>query len=383
MIPYGRQSISLADKKAVLKVLGSNYLTQGPEVEIFEKKYSSFVGSKYAIAANSATSGLHVACLALGLSKKSLVWTSPNSFVASANCALYCGAMIDFVDIEKNTLNICIDSLKKKLDSAKKNNTLPDLVIPVHFSGLSCNMKALSKLSKSYGFKILEDASHAVGASYDSLKVGSCKYSDAAIFSFHPVKIITTGEGGMVTTNNKKLASKIKNLISHGIVRNKDEIYDQSKINSDWYYEQHFLGFNFRMTEIAATLGSSQLARVEKFLSKRRKIAFFYEKNLNNPNLEKPNPEFFSSSSLHLYIIKCINNDFRERLFKFLRKKGYFVQLHYFPIHLQPFYKELGFQKGMFPVSEDYSERAISLPIFYDLKIKDLKIFINLVNSFK
>ena len=187
----------------------------------------------------------------------------------------------------------------------------------------------------------------------------------------------------MVTTNNKKLASKIKNLISHGIVRNKDEIYDQSKINSDWYYEQHFLGFNFRMTEIAATLGSSQLARVEKFLSKRRKIAFFYEKNLNNPNLEKPNPEFFSSSSLHLYIIKCINNDFRERLFKFLRKKGYFVQLHYFPIHLQPFYKELGFQKGMFPVSEHYSERAISLPIFYDLKIKDLKIFINLVNSFK
>ena len=383
MIPYGRQSISLADKKAVLKVLASNYLTQGPEVEIFEKKYSSFVGSKYAIAANSATSGLHVACLALGLSKKSLVWTSPNSFVASANCALYCGAKIDFVDIEKNTLNICIDSLKKKLDFAKKNNTLPDLVIPVHFSGLSCNMKALSKLSKSYGFKILEDASHAVGASYDSLKVGSCKYSDAAIFSFHPVKIITTGEGGMVTTNNKKLASKIKNLISHGIVRSKDEIYDQSKINSDWYYEQHFLGFNFRMTEIAATLGSSQLARVEKFLSKRRKIAFFYEKNLNNPNLEKPNPEFFSSSSLHLYIIKCINNNFRERLFKFLRKKGYFVQLHYFPIHLQPFYKELGFQKGMFPVSEDYSERAISLPIFYDLKIKDLKTFINLVNSFK
>ena len=324
MIPYGRQSISLADKKAVLKVLGSNYLTQGPEVEIFEKKYSSFVGSKYAIAANSATSGLHVACLALGLSKKSLVWTSPNSFVASANCALYCGAMIDFVDIEKNTLNICIDSLKKKLDSAKKNNTLPDLVIPVHFSGLSCNMKALSKLSKSYGFKILEDASHAVGASYDSLKVGSCKYSDAAIFSFHPVKIITTGEGGMVTTNNKKLASKIKNLISHGIVRNKDEIYDQSKINSDWYYEQHFLGFNYRMTDLAAALGINQLKKIKTILKKRNSIAKFYNKKLQNLPLRLPVLSPKSYCTYHLYSIQILGKNpskLQLKLYNYLKKK--------------------------------------------------------------
>ena len=301
-IPYGRQDISEDDITEVIKVLKSDFLTQGPQVPIFEDNISKYVGSDFAFAVNSATSALHIACLALEVGKGDLVWTSPNTFVASANCALYCGANIDFVDIDPETNNISVQSLRVKLEAAKKSDSLPKVFIPVHLSGNSCEMKEIFLLSKKYNFKIIEDASHAIGASYDGGKIGSCKYSDITVFSFHPVKIITTCEGGVATTNDKEIAEKLDLFRSHGITRNEEFMSKTS--DGPWYYEQIGLGFNYRMTELQAALGSSQLKRLDRFIQKRNDLAKIYDSSLCKDHIDLPKIGSLSYSSFHLYIIK-------------------------------------------------------------------------------
>ena len=312
------------------------------------------------------------------MGKDDIVWTSTNSFVASANAALYCGARIDFIDIDLNTNNICLEKLKLKLQLAKKLKKLPKLLIPVHLTGLSCEMKEIHKLSKEYNFKILEDASHCIGGDYLNNKIGSCEFSDACVFSFHPVKIITTGEGGAITTNKKKIDSKIKALRSHGIKRG------VTKPSEDympyWYYEQFALGFNYRMTDIQASLGLSQLKQVDKFIELRRKIANFYDKNINSYKITKPDLAKFKDSSFHLYVIK-INN--RNDLYEYLKENQIATNVHYFPIHMQPYYQNLGFRKGDFPNAEEYGRTAISIPIYSSLSIENQKNIVNLLNNFQ
>jgi UDP-4-amino-4,6-dideoxy-N-acetyl-beta-L-altrosamine transaminase len=372
MIPYGRQSISEADIEAVIEVLKSDYLTQGPVVPQFENAVAQYCGAEHAVAVNSATSALHIACLALGVGKGDIVWTSPISFVASANCALYCGAKVDFVDIDPHTYNLSIDCLKEKLAHAELIGKLPKVVIPVHLAGQPCDMDSIRALGDKYGFKIIEDASHAIGAKYKAQAVGNCKYSDITVFSFHPVKIITTGEGGMALTNNSVIAERMQLLRSHGITRDADKMTKQP--DGPWYYQQIELGFNYRMTDIQAALGLSQLQRLDNFIEARQKIAQRYSQLLSDLPITLPCPHECSYSALHLYIIRLQLNKIKvchKEFFIKLRERGVGVNLHYIPIYLQPHYEKFDYLQDEFVNANTYYSEAISLPIYPDLSASD------------
>lgn len=371
-IPYGRQDISQEDIQAVTQVLQSDWLTQGPTIEKFEQAVARYCGVQYAVAVNSATSALHIACLSAGLGKGDRLWTSPNTFVASANCGLYCGAQIDFVDIDSSTYNMSPSKLADKLQQAQVGEALPKIVIPVHFSGQSCQMEEIRSLTKEHGITIIEDASHAIGGSYRESKVGSCRYSDMTVFSFHPVKIITSGEGGMVLTNSEELYKKLLLFRSHGITRNQEEMTTASE--GPWYYQQIELGLNYRMTDIQAALGLSQLQRIDEFVEQRHVIADKYNKRLQTLPVEIPFQHAGSYSGLHLYVIKLnLSQCHKTRLqvFEELRAAGIGVNVHYIPVHTQPYYKQLGFAKGDFPAAEEYYEAAISLPMYASLSEAD------------
>lgn len=368
MIPYGRQEITQSDIDAVVDVLRSDFLTQGPVVPDFEKSVADYCGAKHAVAVNSATSALHIACLALGVGKGDVVWTSPITFVASANCALYCGALIDFVDIDPRTYNLSVERLTEKLAQAEKTGKLPKVVIPVHLCGQSCDMAGIHALGQKYGFKIIEDASHAIGGLYRDEPVGNCRYSDIAVFSFHPVKIITTAEGGMALTNNEVVANKMALLRSHGITRDPAQMTHAS--DGDWYYQQIELGFNYRITELQAALGVSQMARLDSYVTRRHQFAQRYEELLTELPVTKPWQHPNGYSSFHLYVIrlqlKKINQSHRE-VFDSLRKLGIGCNLHYIPVHNQPYYQCMGFKPGDFPEAENYYSEAISLPLYPSL----------------
>ena len=368
MIPYSKQFISKEDIKNVNKVLQSKFLTQGKVIQNFEKKISRFVNSKFAVAVSSASAALHLSCLALNLRKGKILWTVPNTFVASATCALHCGAKVDFVDIDENTSNLCIKKLKRKLEISKKNNCLPDILIPVHFAGQPTNQKEIFALAKKYHFKIIEDASHSLGSRHLEEKVGSCRWSDLTVFSFHPVKPITTAEGGIITTNNKKLFNKLIELRNLGISRD----YKKLKVKSKWYYELKSLGFNYRMNEIQASLGISQLKRINNFNKFRNKIAKIYFKNLKETSLLLPKIEETNYSSFHLFVVKFKKKMNYDKIYKKLINKKIGVNLHYLPVHLHPLFKKMGFRKGNFPISEKHAQRAFSIPIFYNMKNTDI-----------
>ncbi len=367
MIPYSKQIISNEDINSVLEVLKSDWLTQGPMIEKFEKKVSSICGKQLlGTAYNSATSALHAACYALGLREGDILWTVPNSFVASANCAIFCGAQVDFVDIDPKSWNMCPISLKDKLESAEHDGKLPKIIIPVHFSGMSAEMAVIHKLAMKYGIKVIEDASHALGASYNDTMVGSCKYSDITVFSFHPVKMITTGEGGMAVTKDENLDGKMKLFRNHGITRDRRD-FKNADIGP-WSYQQIGLGYNYRMTDIAAALGLSQLKTLHKFISERRAYASHYSKVLDGTPYVSQETKIEHNSSWHLYVI-CIpdtknNRNNRLAIFRFLREQKIGVNVHYEPIHLQPFYRKMGFRENMFLSAENYSERCLSIPLF-------------------
>ena len=362
MIPYGRQEIVQSDIDAVISVLKSDFLTQGPCVPKFEKKISKYCGAKYAVATNSSTSSLHLACLALGLVKGDWLWTSSITFVASANCALYCGAKVDFVDIDPTTYNLCPKALKNKLIKAKELGILPKIVVPVHLSGQSCDMKAIHELSKEYGFKIIEDASHAVGGSYKEQKIGSCQFSDITVFSFHPVKIITTGEGGIALTNNFELSESMSLLRTHGITRDPKKMTNES--DGEWYYQQIKLGFNYRMTDIQAALGMSQLERLDNYISRRHELASRYNNFLKDLPIVIPYQDNSSHSSFHLYIIRLKNEKTHKQVFEYLREKGVIVNLHYIPVHTHPYYQKTKVEFTELKHSEQYYKDAISLPLY-------------------
>jgi len=366
MIPYGKQDINQADIDSVVDVLQSDFLTQGPQVPLFEKKVSDYCGSKFGVAVNSATSALHVACLALGLGKGDWLWTSPNTFVASANCGLYCGSRIDFVDIDPLTYNLSTEELEKKLIQAKKDNKLPKIVIPVHFAGQSCDMKKIHSLSKEYGFKIIEDASHAIGGRYLDKPIGGCQYSDITVFSFHPVKIITTAEGGLATTNDKELSERMQLFRSHGVTRDPELMTKESA--GGWYYQQVDLGFNYRMTELQAALGVSQMERLDEFVALRHKCQVRYDELLIDLSITTPYQDLNSYSALHLYPIRIQIDKVkstRKEIFEALRKNDIGVNVHYIPVHTQPYYENMGFRKGDYPNAENYYESAISIPLFH------------------
>lgn len=368
MIPYGRQTISDEDIKAVVDVLKSDYLTQGPVVPEFEQSVCEYTNSKYAVAVNSGTSALHIACLALGLGKGDWLWTSPNTFVASANCGLYCNARVDFVDIDSQTYNICTNKLESKLIQAKAENKLPKIVVPVHFAGQSCDMERIHKLSLKYGFKIIEDASHAIGGEYKGKPIGSCQYSDITVFSFHPVKIITSGEGGMATTNSKDLLKQMELLRSHGITRDAESM--NRKPDGDWYYEQLTLGFNYRMTDMQAALGVSQMRRLNTFIASRHKLAQRYNKQLENFPVITPFQHSDSFSSYHLYPILIKKDQVKKtkkQIFSELREGGVGVNIHYIPVHTQPYFESMGFKEGDFPEAENYYSKALTIPLFHGM----------------
>ena len=365
MIPYGRQSISEADIEAVAEVLRSDFLTQGPVVPAFEEAVASLCGATYGIAMNSATSALHLACLALGVGPGDSVWTSPLTFVASSNAALYCGADVDFVDVDERTYNMCPLQLEDKLDRAAEAGTLPKVIIPVHLAGQSCDMAAIHAAASRHGVRIIEDASHAVGGSYRSAPVGNCQFSDITIFSFHPVKIVTTGEGGMAMTNDRELAELLRMDRSHGITR------DPSLLQHDdvgpWYYEQQRLGFNYRLTDICAALGLSQLTRIDEFLARRRQIAASYDAAFSDLPIKTPWQHPDTKSAWHLYIVRIDQRRSPKNhraIFDELRAAGVGVNLHYIPVYRQPYYRELGFGQGHCPNAEAYYAEAISLPMF-------------------
>lgn len=366
MIPYGKQDIDQSDIDAVLEVLKSDFLTQGPQVPLFEKAVADYCDAKYAVAVNSATSALHVACLALGLGEGDYLWTSPITFVASANCGLYCGANVDFVDINPQTYNMCVNKLEEKLVQAKSENRLPKIVIPVHFAGQSCEMNRIHQLSQEFGFKIIEDASHSIGAKYIDKQIGGCEFSDITVFSFHPVKIITTAEGGLATTNQAELAEKMGLLRSHGVTR--DPQFMTKPSEGGWYYQQIDLGFNYRMTEMQAALGMSQMHRLDNFVAKRHQIQKRYHELLQDLPLVLPYQHPDSYSALHLYPIQLKLENLAKnhaQLFDELRSSGIGVNLHYIPVHTQPFYQKMGFKEGDFPIAEAYYHRAISIPLFH------------------
>jgi UDP-4-amino-4,6-dideoxy-N-acetyl-beta-L-altrosamine transaminase len=365
MIPYSRQNISEEDINSVIEILKSDFLTQGPTLPLFETKINELVGSKYALAVNSATSALHISCLALGVKEGDIVWTSPISFVASANCALYCRAKVEFIDINLRTYNIDIEHLEEKLMYAEKNGILPKVIIPVHLAGQSCEMEIIYNLSLKYGFKIIEDASHAIGGKYKEEFIGNCKYSDITVFSFHPVKIITTGEGGVATTNDPEIYNKMYRLRSHGITRDINEMTHAP--DGPWYYQQLDLGFNYRMTDIQAALGISQLSRLEGFIKARHEIAEKYNSRLSSDFFIKPFIAESTYSSYHLYIIRFRLNKVKythKQIFEQLRLAGILVNLHYIPIYKHPYYKDMGYDPSSYKNSEIYYQEAMSLPIF-------------------
>jgi UDP-4-amino-4,6-dideoxy-N-acetyl-beta-L-altrosamine transaminase len=369
MIPYGRQDITEADIAAVVDVLQSDWLTQGPMVPRFEQEVASKVGAQYAVAVNSATSALHLACLALDLGPGDWLWTSPNTFVASANCGLYCGAKVDFVDIDPLTYNLSVEALTLKLEQAERSGTLPKVVIPVHFSGQSCNMAEIHALSQRYGFKIIEDASHAIGSRYKGQPVGNCRYSDITVFSFHPVKIITTAEGGMALTNNSMLAERMRSLRAHGITRDPEQIQDKSQ--GAFYYEQIELGFNYRMTDMQAALGLSQLERLEQFVTQRQHLASVYDRSLIDLPLVRPFQHPDTYSAFHLYVIQVDANRSpldRRALLDYLRAAGIGVNVHYIPVHTHPYYRKINSSKLQFIEAENYYAHAITLPLFFGLQ---------------
>lgn len=362
MIPYGRQDISESDIQVVIEVLRSDYLTQGPAVPAFEECLANYCGVQHGVAVNSATSALHIACLALDVGPGDIVWTSPITFVASANCALYCGAEIDFVDIDASSYNMSVGSLTEKLENAERVGKLPKVVIPVHLCGQSCDMAAIHALSQKYGFRIIEDASHAIGGKYREAPIGNCRYSDITIFSFHPVKIITTAEGGMAMANDPKLAKRMRLLRSHGITRDANEMTHEP--DGAWYYQQIDLGYNYRMTELQAALGLSQMQRLDEFVNKRHAIAKRYDEALADLPITLPSQLSDNYSAYHLYPIR-VRNGCRSAVFDALRTAGVGVNVHYIPVHMQPYYQKLGFEEGDFPVAEAYYREAISIPMFH------------------
>lgn len=372
MIPYGRQSIDQADIDAVTEVLRSDFLTQGPAVPNFERIVAERCGAGHAIAVNSATSALHIACLALGVGPGDLVWTSPITFVASANCALYCGAEVDFVDIDPRTYNLAPDCLEEKLVAAERVGRLPKVVIPVHLAGQSCDMAAIHSLSERYGFRIIEDASHAVGADYLGRPVGDCRYSDITIFSFHPVKIVTTAEGGIALTNSAELAEAMALYRSHGITR--DPAQMEREPDGGWYYEQIALGFNYRMTDMQAALGSSQMTRLDAFIARRRALAARYDAAFVDLDIIRPWQDPATDSSWHLYVVRLDqrrNAIGHRAAYDQLRSDGIGVNLHYMPVYLQPYYRRLGFAPGHCPEAERYYAEAISIPLYAGLSDQD------------
>jgi UDP-4-amino-4,6-dideoxy-N-acetyl-beta-L-altrosamine transaminase len=365
MIPYGRQDITQADIDAVVGVLQSDFLTQGPMVPRFEQQVAQHVGATHALAVNSATSALHIACLALGLGPGDRLWTSPVTFVASANCGLYCGAQVDFVDIDPRTYNLCPQALSRKLEQAEQEGRLPKVVVAVHLCGQPCDMQAIHALAKRYGFKVIEDASHAIGGKYQGEFIGNGKYSDITVFSFHPVKIITTAEGGMALTNDADLANRMALLRSHGITRDPDQMTHES--DGPWYYQQIDLGFNYRMTELQAALGVSQMERLDQYIARRHQLAERYDDLLASLPVTTPWQHADSYSGLHLYVIRLqlekIAKTHRQ-VFESLREQGIGVNLHYIPVHTQPYYAEMGFKPEDFPVAQNYYREAISIPMF-------------------
>jgi UDP-4-amino-4,6-dideoxy-N-acetyl-beta-L-altrosamine transaminase len=365
MIPYGRQHVTQADIDAVESVLRSDYLTQGPVVPRFEAAVAKYAGAAHALAVNSATSALHLACLAVGVGPGDVVWTSPVSFVASANCALYCGATVDFVDIDAESFNMSVAALAEKLEAAARTGTLPKAVIPVHLCGRSCDMAGIRGLADRYGFRIIEDASHAIGGRFRGEPVGNCRYSDITVFSFHPVKIITTAEGGMLTTNDDVIAERVALLRSHGISRDRSTWTRPDE--GDWYYEQVALGFNYRMTELQAALGLSQLERIDDYVGRRHAIADRYSTILADLPIELPASSPESFSALHLYVVR-VDPARRAGVFKSLRQDGIGVNVHYIPIPMQPWYEALGFDAAAWPAAMQYYRRAISLPMFPTLE---------------
>jgi len=362
MIPYGRQDISQNDIEAVTAVLHSDFLTQGPVVPSFEAAVAGWAGATHGIAVNSATSALHIACLALDLGPGDRLWTSPITFVASANCGLYCGATVDFVDIDPATYNMSPARLEEKLSAAKKTGTLPKIIVPVHMCGQSCDMEAIGSLARAYGVAIIEDASHAIGGHWQGAPVGNCAHSDITVFSFHPVKIITTAEGGLATTNNPELAARMERLRSHGITR--DPALMTHAPDGPWYYQQIDLGLNYRMTEMQAALGLSQMDRLEQFVAHRHTLADRYDAALADLPLTTPRCHPNSYSAFHLYVVTLDDSTRHRATFEALRSKGIGVNLHYIPIHLQPYYRNMGFCPGDFPLSEAYYSRAMSIPLF-------------------
>lgn len=372
-IPYGRQTISRGDIDAVEKVLRSDFLTQGPAVPAFETAVARYCGAKHAMAVNNATSALHLACLALGVGAGDIVWTSPITFVASANCARYCGATIDFVDIDPTTYNLSVAHLAEKLGQAERDGKLPKVVIPVHLSGQSCDMAGISALAKRYGFRIIEDAAHAIGGRYKDEPVGSCRYSDIAVFSFHPVKIITTAEGGMTLTNDDELARKLRLLRSHGITGDVADMQPRAP-DEIWNYQQIELGFNYRMTDMQAALGSSQMERLDEFVAKRHAIAARYDEALSAMPVVTPWQHPDTYSSYHLYIVRLKLADISKthrQIYRAMHASGVLVNLHYIPVYRQPYYEDMGFTAGYCPNAERYFSDAISIPMYAGLTSDD------------
>jgi len=365
-VPYARQSINEEDIAAVTNVLRSDFLTQGPAVPAFEHAIRTYCNAAYGVAMNSATSALHVACLALGVGPGDIVWTSPISFVASANCALYCGARVDFVDIDPETFNISIAALSAKLDAAKLANALPKVVIPVHLAGQSCDMVSINALAKKYGFKVIEDASHAIGGAFQGAPVGSCQYSDITILSFHPVKIITSGEGGMALTNNAALADSMSRTRSHGITRDAQTF--ANLLDGPWYYEQQSLGFNYRLTDIAAALGLSQFKRIDSFVARRNEIAHTYDELFAGSTIATPIIPVDVVSAFHLYIIRLpFENTQKQRFFEIAHKNNVGLNVHYIPIYRQPYFAKMGFSPNDFQSAEKYYSDSVSIPMYADL----------------
>ena len=368
MIPYGRQSIDQSDIDAVVAALRSDWLTQGPAVPAFEQAMAARCRAAHGVAVCNATAALHIACLALGVGPGDWVWTSPNTFLASANCARYCGAQVDFVEIDPHTYNMCPQALAAKLAAAAKNNSLPKVIIPVHFAGQPCDMAEIAVLAKQYGCRVIEDASHAIGATYRDIPIGACRYCDITIFSFHPVKIITSGEGGMALTNDESLARHMARLRSHGIVRESAELAEES--HGPWYYEQTELGFNYRLTDLQAALGHSQLQRLDTFIAARRRLADRYDRLLADLPVITPRRAPERESAWHLYPVR-VATEKRRAVFEYLRSQQIGVQVHYIPVHLQPDYRRLGFTAGDFPEAEAYYRQAFSLPLYADLSDAD------------
>tara|TARA_B110000196_G_C21153376_1_gene671336 strand:+ start:2267 stop:3424 length:1158 start_codon:yes stop_codon:yes gene_type:complete len=366
MIPYGKQDLNQSDIDSVIEVLTSDFLTQGPKVPEFERAVSDHVGAKHALAVNSATSALHIACLALGLGQGDWLWTSPITFVASANCGLYCGAQVDFIDIDPLTYNLCPKALEVKLIEAESNGTLPKILVAVHLCGQPCDMQAIYDLAIKYNFKIIEDASHAIGGKYQNEFIGNCRYSDITVFSFHPVKIITTAEGGMALTDDNSLAEKMNLYRSHGVTR--DQSLMTHKPDGPWYYQQVELGYNYRMTELQAALGISQMQRLDEFVAQRHVLADRYNNLLSDLPLIIPEQHPHSYSGLHLYVIRLRLDELSKthlQVFQELRASDIGVNLHYIPVHTQPYYRKMGFKYGDFPLAECYYNEAISLPMFH------------------